>query len=644
MLPGMEILLFDEITADTAQRVATQLAGWPDAPVTLRINSFGGDPMAAIAIHNGLKAHRGQVTVRIEGICASAATLIACAGRCVMPENALFMVHGPAVTTGSGNAPALRERADILDRFAEAMLAIYTEKTRRPAAVIRKWLADGQDHFFTAAEALAFGLIDEIARPLRIAARLGTLKIPERYAKIMVEFEYAADPVITAVAQERSRQSGIRASFKTFFDKLPMRANALNALQEQVISAGCSLEEADHRLLELLGSFSEPMAAGQGRTEYTGLGGRIGNPVAFGGHANSFTAAARDGLAITLGAHIADPHPDARDFVGKGLSTIAAECLSAAGSNPVGMSPAGLFKAAMTTSDLPDLLGAGANTALVSVYEDAAVDHRALCDIGDAPDFKPQKAVGMGFFGKLLPKLEAAEIPASSLSESAEPYQLATFARLISLSREALTNDNLGALAAAIRTAALAAARTERDLVFGVLTANKALSDGVALFHASHSNLYASGTGDPALPRLGVDVAGLGIARSKMRRQKDASGGFVMTAPRFIACPVALESNADALIGSLTYRPDTTSEVSTPSWVKTLQVIADPRLDEASEEDWYLLSDPGIAPVIRLAFLNGQRGPTVESDESFERDVTSYKVRLDVAACAIGYYGAVKVG
>ncbi len=108
MLPGMEILLFDEITADTAQRVATQLAGWPDAPVTLRINSFGGDPMAAIAIHNGLKAHRGQVTVRIEGICASAATLIACAGRCVMPENALFMVHGPVVTTGSGNAPALR--------------------------------------------------------------------------------------------------------------------------------------------------------------------------------------------------------------------------------------------------------------------------------------------------------------------------------------------------------------------------------------------------------------------------------------------------------------------------------------------------------------------------------------------------------
>ena len=640
----MEILLFDEITADIAQRVAVQLADWPDAPVTVRINSFGGDPTAAVAIHNTLKARRGKVTVRIEGICASAATLIACAGHCVMPENSLYMMHGPSVTIGSGNAPALRERAGILDRFAESMLAIYTAKTHRPAAEIRKLLADGLDHFFTAAEALAFGLIDEIVRPLRIAARLGTLKIPERYVKLMAEIESTTDPVISAVAQERSRITEIRASFSTFFQKMPLRVPQLTRLQEQVITAGCSPEEADHRLLELLGTFSEPLGHGQGRTEYTGIGGRVGNPVAFGGHDASYTAAARDGLAITLGARLTDPHPDARDFVGRGLSTFAAECLSASGSNPVGLSAAGLFKAAMTTSDFPNLLSTGATTALVSVFESAASEHRALCDIGDAPDFKPQKAISMGFFGKLLLKPETAEIPASSISESAEPYQVATYARLISLSREALTNDNLGALAAAIRTAALAAARTERDLVFGVLTANKALSDGVALFHATHGNLYAAGTGSPVLPRLGVDVAGLGIARSKMRRQKDASGGFVMTAPRFIATPVALESNAEALIGSLTYRPDTASEISTPSWVKTLQVIADPRLDEVSELDWYLLSDPGIAPVIRLAFLNEQRGPTFESDENFERDVTSYKVRLDVAACAIGYYGAVKLG
>ena len=94
----------------------------------------------------------------------------------------------------------------------------------------------------------------------------------------------APDPVVTAAdikAQisaiiaaerqaERARQGEIRASFKAFFEKMPMRADALNTLQEQVLADGSSPQEADHKLLELLGSFSEPLAAGQGATEYTG--------------------------------------------------------------------------------------------------------------------------------------------------------------------------------------------------------------------------------------------------------------------------------------------------------------------------------------------------------------------------------------
>lgn len=77
--------------------------------------------------------------------------------------------------------------------------------------------------------------------------------------------------IIAAERQaERTRQGEIRASFKPFFAKMPMRADALNALQEQVLADGSTAQEADHKLLELLGSFSEPLAAGQGATEYTG--------------------------------------------------------------------------------------------------------------------------------------------------------------------------------------------------------------------------------------------------------------------------------------------------------------------------------------------------------------------------------------
>lgn len=667
----MDILIYGEINAALALLLANNLANKPDAPVTVKINSYGGSPLDATAIYNSLKSHRGKVTIHIEGICASAASLIAMAGRCVMAENALLMLHGPSVAIG-GNAPALRENAATLDKVAESMLAIYTAKTRRPAAEIRKLLADGQDHWFNAAEALAFGLIDEIARPLRIAARLGTLKIPERF-KTMIEATNALDPgaiEAAAIQAERARVSEINALIHPFLKIHPEQRGAFTALRDQLVTSGASVENARQQFLDALGAASPgPLAAGQGCNPTLGgsmsgssyfqptpislprdglfasMNHSISNPVGYGGYGQDhFSDAVTDALAINLGARLDNPHPGARDFIGQGLTGIAALCLQAVGKNPVGMSPAGLFSAAHTTSDFPNLLGAGVNVALVNVYENAVSEHRAMCSIGDAPDFKKQTAISTGFFGGLVPKLEADEIKHTTITEKAEPFQLATYARMIAISREALINDNLGGLSAAIATAGNAAARTERDLVFAVLTLNKALSDGVALFHANHSNLYATGTGSPALERLGMDVAGLGVARSKMRKQKDASGGFVMTAPRFIVCPVALESAAEALIGSLTYRPDTTGEIATPSWVKTLQIIADPRLDEASELDWYLLSDPNIAPVIRLAFLNGARGPVVEQDEDFKRDVTSYKVRLDVAACAIGYFGAVKLG
>jgi hypothetical protein len=77
--------------------------------------------------------------------------------------------------------------------------------------------------------------------------------------------------VIAAERQaECSRQAAIRASYAMFLKKMPLRAEALAALQEQVLADGSSPQEADHKLLELLGSFSEPLSAGQGKTEYTG--------------------------------------------------------------------------------------------------------------------------------------------------------------------------------------------------------------------------------------------------------------------------------------------------------------------------------------------------------------------------------------
>ncbi len=130
ILWAMEIQLYDEITPDTAKRVTADLAENPDAPVTIRINSYGGCVFSAIAICNALKNHRGKVTTYNDGIAASAASLVLCAGnKVVMAENALLMIHGPQ-TAINGNAPKMRETAETLDKVAKAMVEIYAAKTR----------------------------------------------------------------------------------------------------------------------------------------------------------------------------------------------------------------------------------------------------------------------------------------------------------------------------------------------------------------------------------------------------------------------------------------------------------------------------------------------------------------------------------
>lgn len=151
----------------TAKSVVDKLAGLGSLPVVARINSFGGSVADGLAIHNALKRHPAGVTVKIDGIAASCASLIAMAGQEIeAADNAMLMVHAPWGMS-IGNAVDHRQAADVLDKFAEAMLTAYEP---RAGEVARAWLTDGQDHWFTASEALDAGLVDKTTDALPIAA------------------------------------------------------------------------------------------------------------------------------------------------------------------------------------------------------------------------------------------------------------------------------------------------------------------------------------------------------------------------------------------------------------------------------------------------------------------------------------------
>ncbi len=122
-----------------------------------RINSVGGSAFAGVAMYNALKNHPGEVTCTVEGLAASAASLVAMAGKTVMGRGSMMMIHPPMAGV-MGNAAEMRKTADILDKIQAGLSAIYTEKTGKSADDIKS-LVDAET-WMTADEAVATGFAD----------------------------------------------------------------------------------------------------------------------------------------------------------------------------------------------------------------------------------------------------------------------------------------------------------------------------------------------------------------------------------------------------------------------------------------------------------------------------------------------------
>jgi len=169
----IEILVYgyvgDEYTGLTARGVAELLASNPTAPVLVRVNSPGGLAFDGITIHNALVMHAGPVTVVIEGIAASAASIIAAAGDPVkITGNASIFIHR-AMSCACGDEGDLQDLAEFLrglDRQIARTLAAKSGESPERMLELMRGTVDGTS--FDAEAAVAIGLADEIL-PIRPA-------------------------------------------------------------------------------------------------------------------------------------------------------------------------------------------------------------------------------------------------------------------------------------------------------------------------------------------------------------------------------------------------------------------------------------------------------------------------------------------
>ncbi|WHP18829.1 head maturation protease, ClpP-related [Cellulomonas sp. ES6] len=127
--------------------------------IILRVNSPGGEVTEAVAILNMLRAHKASVTAVVDGLAASAASVItAGCDEAVMSPGTQMMIHSPS-TIVWGNAAEMRKAADTLDSFEAAITEIYTGK-----AGAKDWAALlAEETWLTAAEAVDLGLADRVA-------------------------------------------------------------------------------------------------------------------------------------------------------------------------------------------------------------------------------------------------------------------------------------------------------------------------------------------------------------------------------------------------------------------------------------------------------------------------------------------------
>jgi len=323
-----------------------------------------------------------------------------------------------------------------------------------------------------------------------------------------------------------------------------------------------------------------------------------------------------------------------RDWAGQTLLDLARECLELSGTRTRRLPRHEIAKLALSTSDFPSILADVANKTLRQAYEAYPRTFLPFSRRRSAVDFKNINAVQLGEAPSLMKVNEKGEFTHGSIAESKETYKLATYGRIVSITRQTIINDDLSAFTRIPAGFGVAAATLESDTVWGIITSNPAMGDGVTLFHANHANLN-TGAGSA------LALAGLGAGMAAMAKQKGLDGVTVLNVqPRYLVVPVALQLTAFQMIAP-NLAPAKSADL-VPDYIRALTPIAEPRLDAASTTAWYLFASPDQIDTIEYAYLEGQDGVYIETRQGFDVDGVEIKARLDFGAKAIDWRGLQK--
>lgn len=617
-----DIRIYEEIGnwGITAQQFSDDLTALGDiAHINLHIHSPGGDVFDGIAIYNLLNKHPAKITVQIDGLAASMASVIAMAGdRIVMPENALMMIHKPWGITG-GDANDMRGYAELLDKVENVLIPAYARKTGKSAEVLAGMLED--ETWMDGKECVAQGFADELLPAVNAMARLESKRIEdfEHMPNSLKGMLTAPKGSVGALSPERNRINGIK-------DLFAMVGGKHSDLKIQCLEdVECTPEKAKDLLLQAMGRDSTPSNKGSMTHIYAGNGNITGDSI-------------RQGLNARLGHERAER---GNPYAMMSLFDMAQASLVERGVSVSGFgNRSQIVNLAFThsSSDFSHILAGGAEKSVLAGWQNSGETFQQWTKSGSLSNFHEAKRVGLNGFSSLAKVPEGAEYNYITTSDNGVPIALATYGNIFSITRQAIINDDLNQLTTIPQAMGRAAARTVGNLVYLLLTSNTAFTDGKALFHADHKNLIASD----------MTMEGLNDARKAMRLQEDANGDPINATPAFIIVPAALEgaANRAVLSSSSLFPVDEEGNMNqNPGIINVVKdmanVVVEPRLDKANNKQWYVSAAKGT-DTIEVAYLDGMDTPYLEQQEGFTVDGIAWKVRIDAGVAALDYRGLVK--
>ena len=440
----------------------------------------------------------------------------------------------------------------------------------------------------------------------------------EAYAFLeRIQAEPAAQPVDldqavrTALEADRQRVAEITAMGRQF---------DCGDLAQEMIVAGATLDDARAKVLEHVAASRAAAPAPGFRVSVTA------------DERDKFRAAAVDAISLRGGMRVEQPAPGADELRGYTLRELARRSLQVGGlvapHNPMEM-----IGRALTTDDFQYILADVANKSLFEGYESANETWQTWCATGSVSDFKTNNLVSLSEGDDLDQVNEAQPYKYGDRTDAREQYAIATYGKLFAITRETIINDDLGALTDQLAVMGEAAARKVGDIADAVLTANRAMRDGVALFAAGHNNLGTTST---------IKETSIAEAIKLMKLQEGLLGKQKLNIRgEFIIAPVTIEGAAEIFFGSPTYSgANLGSTRVNPYAGNRFTRVYDARLDDSSTTIWYMAGPKG--KTVKVFFLNGVQTPYLETRKGWSVDGVEYKVRIDAGAKAVDWKAMVR--